>query len=212
MSSDENQENQENQEPTETKTVRKQQGTATDINITLDRNAEIEALNKRNAELQTQLESAALERFAKECEKYDLDPADTTPAVLNAVRIMKENALPTAPKQGETAQLSSQYQDLYNPPKLDAETTDRLNVLNKDVPVDMLAWSSEQAMVEGMRKISRDTSDPRQKQAQKYLTALANKIVLQKKQEYELETSLTELGKLEKERKKMKWKKVEDGE
>lgn len=97
---------------------------------------------------------------------------------------------------------------MYNPPKLDAETTDKLNVLNKDVPCDLLAWSSEQAMVEGLKQISRDGTDPRQRQAQKYLSQLANKIILQKSGEYELETPLTELGKTEKNRKKMKWKKV----
>lgn len=197
----------------------------TNINVTLDRSPELEQLQKQldsereeKAKYQTLAENLSVKDFEKRCRAVGLDPQEYAgrPEVLKAVEDLKkideQVGTRKAPVGGQTQtwQQNVGNENFYEPTK--PETLDAINTVTHDCPISICKWSSEASMIEGLTKISRNTEDPRQEEARRYLTQLTNKIILQKNQEMELDTPLTELGKLEKNRRKMVWKKVEDGE
>jgi hypothetical protein len=161
------------------------------IKIELDRSKELEnlyqenkQLERANAELEQKagepdyqkiLEEQAVQKFREECERLGLDPAQTSPEALKTLRDLKkieDTVSPKAPRGGETAPLEGNYYDILgrgNQP-LSEETQDLVNIHSDSVPCELLKWSSEKAMIEGLKKIRANSDDSRQKEAARALS------------------------------------------
>ncbi|MGD0160772.1 MAG: hypothetical protein ABSB89_10820 [Candidatus Bathyarchaeia archaeon] len=209
MSNEENSEENENQKKPESR-----------IKIEIERSKELEGLASRNIELeranaeleqkagepdyQKILEEQAVQKFTEECNKYGLDPTTTKPEVLKAVKEIKqieEMTSPKAPKGGETAN----FYDLGNSGRkepISGEALDAINVHSDTVSVDLCKWSSESAMVKGIKAIASNSEDRRQKEAKKLLSLLAKKLINEPSSEFEYNGKLSDLQKVNKKNRK----------
>lgn len=138
----------------------------TNITVSLDRNPEIEALNSEVARLKAEQEASAVAHFSEQCRHYDIDENDPKALdMLKAKKLLEELDKQTgtlhAPKGGETTSFG---QNLYEPTKEkpSPEVTDMVNLADPDVPISLMRFSSEEAMIGVLKKIADPlNSDPR---------------------------------------------------
>jgi hypothetical protein len=198
----------------------------TRLKIEVDRSKELEQfyqqnreLEQENGKLKAELEQSALARFSSECRKYGISEEDPKALdMIKAKKLLEELDKQTgnlkAPAKGETTNF---YQNLYEPSKemktVSPETNDMVNLVDKDVPVSMMKFSSEENMMNVLKKIADPyENDPRQKSAKAVLDALSKKLILQKNSEFEYEGKLSELEHTGQYKKKGTFKKISHNE
>lgn len=152
------------------------------LSISVDRNAEIDALQKENARLQFDLERIAQKEFEAKCRKHGLNPETTDVETLQSIERESRQA-PISP-EGSTAPL--------NLAQLGQQ--EERDVSSPDLDPEFWEFTSQSAMFKALDDASKDSQHPQQKQAQQILSKLI------KKQHklggvYELQGNLTNITK-----------------
>lgn len=166
------------------------------LSVSVDRNAEIDALQKENAELRLATEKLAEQKFAAKKEQlrqagYDVRNLEMTEEGIQSLkeldkdRIRKSSGGGGAPLNNQ--QLGSQDEENCFPP---------------DVDIDFWTSRSPEELITAIDEASKNSQHPQQKQARQYISQLIKKSH-KKGGVYQLEGNLTELGKKNPDPKKM---------
>jgi hypothetical protein len=150
------------------------------IKIDISRSAEIEGLQKENAELKLTLEQIAKKEFEAKCRKYGCNPATTDIETLKQIEAENKKA----PIGGTTAPLN----------QAQLGEKEEGNICSSDLDPEFWEFTSHSAMFKALQDTANDPQNPQQKQAQQILGKLIKK---QHKQGgvYELQGNLTNITK-----------------
>jgi len=181
--------------------AKKLQGRKQELEITLDRTAEMKALEDENKKLRSELDVAGARAFDKEVEKYTKQANDlglevgfidsNDPKALEHLKtqITEKRAKKVPSGVIPLSHAEGNPRDFEEAPKTGKEKQiairEKIKIAH-DIPLDLMEFDSLKEMKTVLDKVAEDGNHPRQAEAQAFLAKLWKKHVLERRKPFDL--------------------------